>query len=233
MFESAADALGDLVETRRPLVYAAIVANTFLLVLVLFATLGGRTPTRYWLVPPVWFAVGSWALVRTTPTPSNRRTKLVAGSIAGLYFLVLAVAGGLFGPAGGPTTGATVQVTRLPPGWNPALLYGGASIRVALVPFTTFGYLVLSYLVYATALEARGVVAGGLLGVFSCVSCSLPVLASIVGGFAGGGAALAAAAYSQTYLVGTVVFVVTVVLLSFRPGMDRLGRLHNRLRDRT
>lgn len=228
MTGAVVDALDDLVETRRALVYGAIVGNTFLLALLLYAVLSGRTPTRYWLVPPVWFAVGAWALVRTTPVPASRRARLAAGTIAGLYFLVLGVAGGLFGPAGGPTTGLTVQVVELPPGWNPALLYGGASLRLSLVPFTTFGYLVLSYLVYATALEAKGVVAGGLLGVFSCVSCTLPVVASLVGGLAGGGAALAAAAYSQTYVLGTLVFVVTVLLLTFRPGMARLRQFESR-----
>lgn len=229
MTGAVVDAVDDLVETRPGLVYAAVVGNTVLLALLLYAVVGGRTPTRYWLIPPVWFVVGSWALVRTSPAPSSRRSRLAAGTVAGLYFLVLGVAGGLFGPAGGPTTGLTVQIVELPPGWNPALLYGGASVRLALVPFTTFGYLVLAYLVYATALEAKGAVAGGLLGVFSCVSCTLPVVASLVGGFVGGGAALAAAASGQTYVLGTLVFVVTVLLLTYRPGMERLGQFQTRI----
>ena len=92
-------------------------------------------------------------------------------------------------------------------------------MRVALVPFTAFGYAVLSYLVYLTAIDARSVLAGGVLGLFSCVSCTLPVVASLLGGFVGGGGALAAAASATTYAAGTAVFVVTVVLMTVRPGI--------------
>jgi hypothetical protein len=215
--------LTDLGERQqRALLYAGTVANTLVVVLLAYAVFSNRTPTRYWLFPVVWFAVGTWALVRTSPAPADRRTKRVAAAVSVGYFAVLAVAGGLAGLAGPVATGLTVQVTELPPGWNPAVIYVGESLRVSLIPYSTFGYGVLSYLVYATALEARGAVAGGLLGLFSCVSCTLPVIASLVGGFVGGGAALAAAATTQTYGVGTLVFVVTVGLLSMRPGFDWL-----------
>jgi hypothetical protein len=117
-------------------------------------------------------------------------------------------------------TGLTVQFTQLPPGSNPAFLYGGAVVQFAFVPFTTVGYAVLSYLVYATAIEAESAVAGGVLGLFSCVSCTLPVIASLLSGIVGGGAALAAAASAQTYALGTVVYVITVGLLVYRPGLD-------------
>ncbi|WP_254838128.1 DUF7546 family protein [Natronomonas marina] len=208
-----------LVDDRQTLLYTAVVANTLVLLLLLYALLAGRTPTYYWAVPVVWLTVGAWALLRTPRPPASDRTRLAAGSVAAVYFGVLAVVGGLAGPGGAPATGLSVQVTQLPPGWNPALLYGGRTVRVAVVPFTAFGYAVLSYLVYLTAIEAKGVLAGGLLGLLSCVSCTLPVVASVLGGFLGGGAALAAAASAQTYAVGTVVFVVTVVLLSVRPGV--------------
>jgi hypothetical protein len=207
---------------KRALLYAGIVANTLVVLVLLFAVLSGRTPTRVWLFPVVWFAVGTWALVRTSPTPADRRTKRVAGAIAVGYFAVLAVVGGLVGLAGPVTTGLTVQVTELPPGWNPSILYAGDTVRLAIVPYTAFGYAVLSYLVYATAVEARSAVAGGLLGLFSCVSCTLPVIASLVGGLVGGGAALASAATAQSYGLSTVVFVTTVLLLSVRPGFEWL-----------
>ncbi|WP_336136808.1 DUF7546 family protein [Natronomonas amylolytica] len=207
---------------KRALLYAGIVANTLVVLVLLFAVLSDRTPTRVWLFPVVWFAVGTWALVRTSPTPAGRRTKRVAGAIAVAYFAVLTVVGGLVGLSGPVTTGLTIQVAELPPGWNPSVLYAGDTLRLAIVPYTAFGYAVLSYLVYATAVEARGAVAGGLLGLFSCVSCTLPVIASLVGGLVGGGAALASAATAQSYGLSTVVFVVTVVLLSVRPGFEWL-----------
>ena len=144
---------------------------------------------------------------------------MLAGTLAGGYLLVLAAAGGVVGPGGTPTTGLSVGLAQLPPGWGPTLLYGGETVRVAVVPFTAFGYAVLSYLVYLTAIDARSVLAGGVLGLFSCVSCTLPVVASVLGGFVGGGAALAAAASTATYTTGTAVFVVTVLLLTVRPGV--------------
>ena len=206
-------------DDRRALVYTAAVANTFLLVLLVYALVADRRPTAYWAFPVVWVTAGAWALLWTSRPPAATRTRLLAGTLAGAYFLVLAVAGGVVGPGGTPTTGLSVELTELPPGWGPTLLYGGETVRVALVPFTAFGYAVLSYLVYLTAIDARSVLAGGVLGLFSCVSCTLPVVASILGGFVGGGAALAAAASATTYAAGTAVFVVTVVLMTVRPGI--------------
>ncbi len=213
------DGLLERLDDGRTLLYTAAVANTVLLLTLLYGAVADRSPTLYWLFPVVWLTVGTWAALRTPRPPAPTRTRLVAGAVAGGYFAVLAVAGGLVGPGGEPAAGLSVQLTELPPGWNPAVFYGGELLRVAVVPYTAFGYAVLSYLVYLTAVEAKGAVAGGLLGLFSCVSCTLPVIASVVGGFLGGGAALAAAASTQTYALGTAVFVVTVLLLTLRPGV--------------
>lgn len=209
---------------KRALLYALAIANTLILLVLLYAHFAGRPPTVYWAYPIVWISVGAWGLKRSSSGAADARTRWVAGAVAGGYFLLLGVAGGLFGPASGAATGLTIQVSDLPPGWNPAVLYGGELLQVALVPFSTFGYAVLSYLVYVTAIEAKGAVAGGVLGLFSCVSCTLPVIASLLGGLVGGGA-LTVAANAQTYGVGTAVFVVTVLLLTYRPGIGRLRRL--------
>lgn len=225
MFErldAGVESLAD--DERRAVLYAAVAANTFLLVLLSYAVFTGVRPTVTWSYPLVWATVGTWALVRTSPVPTDQRTRRLAAALAGGYFLVLAYAGGLVGVSAGVETGATLQLFELPPGWNPAFLYAGDALRIALVPYTTFGYAVLSYLVYATAVEARGAVAGGLLGLFSCVSCTLPVLASMLGGVVGGGGALTALALSTNYGAGTVVFVVTVLLLSYRPGFEWFRR---------
>lgn len=207
---------------RRSLLYTAVVANTLLLLALVYGVLNGRPPTVYWVFPIVWITIGTWAVFHTSSVSADTRTRATAGAIAFAYFLLLAFVGGLFGPASGPETGLTVQVTALPPGWNPAILYGGAFVQFAIVPFSAFGYAVLAYLVYITALEAEGAAAGGLLGLFSCVSCTLPVIASLLGGFAGGVAMTAAR--TQSYAIGTAVFVVTVVLLLYRPGFGRIQR---------
>lgn len=226
-FDGNGGRLSDLGEQRqRRLTYTAIVANTLILLVLLFAVFNERTPTVYWLFPVVWITVGVWGLLYSRRPAADRRTRRVAGAIAVGYFGLLAVAGGIVGPSGAVETGLTIQLSDLPPGWNPAILYSGEMLQLAVVPYTTFGYAVLAYLVYLTAIEARGAVAGGLLGLFSCVSCTLPIIASIVGGFVGGGAALAAAASVQSYALGTAVFVATVVLLTVRPGF---GRLRQRL----
>ena len=212
-------------DARRTLVYTAAVANTLVLLQLVYAITADRPVTRVWIYPVVWFTVGAWALFRTSPAPARRRTKWAATAVGAGYFLLLSFAGGLVGVSPGVATGLTIQVTELPPGWNPAVLYTGDTVRVALSPYPAFGYAVLSYLVYATAVEAEHAVAGGVLGLFSCVSCTLPVLASLLGGFVGGAGALTAAASSLTYGLGTVVFVVTVLLLTYRPGLGWVRRV--------
>ncbi|WP_299234344.1 DUF7546 family protein [Natronomonas sp.] len=219
------NAVGTLEDsTRRTAVYTAVTANTLVLAVLLYSYVSGRTPTAYWFFPIVWITVGVWALVRTTPDPADSRTTYAAAAIGAGYFLVLAAVGGIVTPASGPAVGLTVQFTELPPGWNPAVLYDGSLVQFAVVPYSTFGYFVLAYLVYATAIEARGAVAGGLLGLFSCVSCTVPVIASAFGSVVGG-AAVTTAVQTQTYGLGTAVFVVTVLLLLYRPGLERLRRL--------
>lgn len=219
-------ALGD--GRGRTLLYTAVVANTLILFVLWYALTSGRPVTRIWLYPVVWITVGAWALFRASPPPTDRRSRFAAATLAAGYFLVLSFVGGLFGLSGGVATGLTVQVASLPPGWNPAVLYAGETVRFAIIPYMAFGYAVLSYLVYATAVEASGALAGGLLGLFSCVSCTLPVVASVLGGFVGGTGALTAAASSLSYGAGTVVFVLTVLLLSVRPGLGWLGGVLDR-----
>ncbi|WP_132058670.1 DUF7546 family protein [Halorussus amylolyticus] len=172
--------------------------------------------------PFVWINVGAWAVLGTTPASASRTQVRVAGAIAGSYLLVLLVAGGVFGPGHvthGHThsTGLRFAVTSLPPGWGPALLYGGAYLNVVLMPYKLIGYAALAYLVYATVLDASGTPISGLLGLLSCVSCTFPVLAAIATGVAGGTSGLATAVYSQSYALSTVVFVLTVGLLYWRP----------------
>lgn len=228
MFERASRRVDALdARDRRTLLYTAVVANTLVLLVLGYAVSSGQPVTAMWAYPIVWFTVGAWALLRTSPAPTGLRTRSVAAAIGAGYFLLLAYVGGLFGPSIGVETGLTIQVAELPPGWNPALLYADETVRFAILPYTAFGYAVLSYLVYATAVEARSAVAGGVLGLFSCVSCTLPVVASVLGGFVGGAGALTAAASSLSYGAGTAVFVLTVLLLSYRPGLEWLRRFRD------
>jgi hypothetical protein len=215
---------------RETLVYAAVLLNTELLLVLLYVLFVGPRITHplFYVYPFVWInaaVAGVWWVGRPT---APRREKLVAGAIAVGYFLLVGYAGGLYGPSAQPT-GLRVALTSLPPGWSPALLYGGEAVQLALLSFKLVGYAGLAYLVYVTVIDAAGGLVGGVLGLLSCVSCTLPVIAGVLSGVIGGGGALVAAATAQSYALSTVVFVVTVALLSWRPTMADLARLRARL----
>lgn len=202
------------------LLWSAAVLNAELLVLVLYFLTSNRTggELRYLLYPFVWMNVAAYAVVGTTAVARSDRDRAVALAIAAGYFLVLGYAGGLFGLANSvPGAAGGFRIAWLPPGWGPALLYSGEFVRLSLLPFKLVGYLALAYLVYATVLDATGSALSGVLGLLSCVSCTWPVVASIVTGVAGAGSGLAATVAAGSYDISTVVFVVTVALLYWRP----------------
>ncbi|MFB6309521.1 MAG: hypothetical protein ABEH35_09335 [Haloarculaceae archaeon] len=205
---------------RSTLLWGAVLVNTELLLLFAYVLLSPNEivdwlPT---LVPFVWINVGLWAIVRTRPAPSSSRQRRVATLIAVGYFLVLAYFGGLIGPGqASQFTGSRVVLFSIPPGWSPAVIAITEFVSVTLIPFKAIGYVALAYLVYATVLDASGSAVSGVLGLLSCVSCTWPVIASLVTGVVGGTTAVAGAVYSQSYALSTVVFVATVALLYWRP----------------
>jgi hypothetical protein len=149
--------------------------------------------------------------------PTSTKTKRRAALVAVGYFALLAVAGGIVTTAI-PGGDAGLRVAFLPPGWGPALIYAGSLVNVILMPARLVGYVALAYLVYDTVIEASGAAVSGIVGLLSCVSCSWPVLASIASSVFGSGTALALTATSLSYDLSTLVFVVTVALLRWRPG---------------
>lgn len=88
--------------------------------------------------------------------------------------------------------------------------------HVYFVPYRVIGYAALAYLLYATVIDASKTAFTGALGVLACVGCAFPLLSAVAGGLLGSGAA--AAAYAASMDVSTAVFVLAVVLLSWRPG---------------
>ncbi|WP_266076079.1 DUF7546 family protein [Haladaptatus caseinilyticus] len=203
------------------LLWGAVVLNAELFTLVFYFATSNHTggQLRYLLYPFIWINVALFAVWKTNPIARNDRDRLVGLGIAAAYFLVLGYVGGLFGPAhsvpGVPSGG--FRISWLPPGWGPALLYHGDLLRLSILPFKLVGYLALAYLVYATVLDAAGSALSGVLGLFSCVSCTWPVVASLVTGIAGAGSGLATMVASGSYDISTAVFVVTVALLYWRP----------------
>ncbi|WP_254537357.1 DUF7546 family protein [Halomarina litorea] len=214
--------------SREGLLAWAVLLNTELLLVVAYLAWTGVVPTRpvYYVYPFVWINAALWALWAVDRPSGTTRRKVLAGLVGAGYFLVLAYFGGLFAVGvGGYESGLNVVLSSFPPGWSPAVLYGGSTFTLVFLPFKVFGYLTLAYLAYATVLDAASGAAASLLGLFSCVSCTLPLIAGVLSGFVGGSAALVSAAYGQSYGLSTLVFVVTVVLLVWRPTMADVGRL--------
>jgi hypothetical protein len=184
------------------------------------------TDPRFALYGLVWVNVAGYVFYRTSIPDAPATTKRRAGALAVGYFALLAYTGGLIAPGISDAMAygdlPRLSVLWLPPGWGPALSFHSNYLRAVLMPAKLFGYLALAYLVYATAVEASGSLAGGVLGLFSCVSCTWPVLASVAAATLGGSSFFAAATLSYAYDLSTAVFVVTVVLLSWRPSFQSL-----------
>lgn len=210
----------DLRPSRQTLlVLGGLLIAEFLMVVWYFAlTNSTATSLRYLLYPFVWINVALLAVWHTHTAPASARNRRIATAIGVGYALLLAYFGGVISPGpalgGGPVTGLSVHFVS--PGWGPAVVYGGEFLQLSVIPFKVIGYAALVYLVYATVLDAAGAAVSGVLGLLSCVSCSWPILASLLTGAVGGTGA-AATAVSASYDVSTVVFVVTVALLFWRP----------------
>lgn len=179
---------------------------------------------RYVLYPFVWLNVAVLALlVVGRPRVQGRRRLLSLGvAIAYLGLLVW-----LDGTLGAETGTGTLRVLALPPGWGPALLYDGV-VRVVLFPFKTVGYAVLAYLVYGLVADVADTgtgVVGGAVGLFSCVSCTLPIAAAVVSGLVGGTVGVVGATTSAwAYDLSTLAYVCSVGLLVWRPSFEAPGR---------
>ena len=70
---------------------------------------------------------------------------------------------------------------------------------------------------YATVIDAAGAAVSGVVGLFSCLSCSWPIVMSLLTGVFGGGSAIVATTFDLSYDISTAVFLVTVGLLYWRP----------------
>lgn len=175
--------------------------------------------------PFLWINVALWAIASTRVPTVADRTRYVGLAIAAGYFLVLAYVGGVIGLGHAFHGHAHFFGARwawpLPPGWGPAFIYSGTWIQVQLAPYKVIGYAALAYLVYATLLDAAGSAVVGVVGLFSCVSCTWPVLGTIAAGLFGGASGASTAVLNQSYLLSTVVFLSSVALLKWVPTIRR------------
>ncbi|MFB6303287.1 MAG: hypothetical protein ABEH78_10570 [Haloferacaceae archaeon] len=174
---------------------------------------------RYVLYPFVWINVGVLAVLVTEPRDASRRTQLLAAAGAVGYFLTLAYLSGLLGLELGHAHAHVdgFQFTMSAPGYGPRLAYAGSLLTVTFIPYRVIGYLALAYLVYAAALDLSGATLSGIVGLGSCIGCSLPLVTPVIAGIAGGTGLLSAATTFSIDL-STAVFVAAAVLLTLRPG---------------
>ncbi len=227
MSEATLSRLRPSISAREAQWIGAVVALEFwLLGLFFWVSPAEPTSVRYALYPFVWINVGLWVIVKATPPAAASRHRAVAALVAVTYFLVLAALSGLIGlHVGHDHLGhgfPGVHATLGAPGWGPAVAYVGETLHLSFVPYLVIGYIGLAYLVYVTVLDATGAALSGVLGLASCVGCTLPVVASLVAGVAGGSSAVTAAVYSLSIDISTVVFVLAAALLYWRPGYDSL-----------
>ena len=203
--------------------YWGLFINTQLLAVFAYVTLTDNVVRSYQftLFGLIWVNVGVWVLTNIDVGPVNASVRKRAIAIAASYFGLLAIAGGLisFG-VGDAATGA--RIGMLPPGWGPAALYSGYYINITLMPAYVIGYIALAYLVYAAVIDTAASAKAAVIGLFTCVSCSWPIIAIVASSLFGGGSVLAASALELSYELSTGVFLLTVGLLYWRPTFTSL-----------
>jgi hypothetical protein len=214
--------LADAAPDRVVLLWGALLVLLELLAVTLFVA----QPQVYvqnplvLVYPFVWINVGLWAGYVVSPPPAERHQRRGAALLVAAYLLVLGYAAGMLSAGGAPpgVEGAlSVRVASIPPGWGPYATLYGPGFTLQMMPYQVIGYGALAYLLYVTILDAATSAAGGVLGLLTCVSCSWPVLATLVGGVAGSTAAVTAAVYSWPYGLATVAYVLTMGVLVWRP----------------
>lgn len=168
------------------------------------------------MVPLVWIPVAVWFVLYLRRRGLSTTRSWVPASAGVVYFLVLAGLGGLvsFG-----SESAALAIEAAPPGWGPVVLASVPPVQVALIPFEAVGYVALAYGVYGSVAAASKGAVAGLVGLFACVSCTLPLVGAAVGAVTGAG--LAYHPGSLSYDLSTIVFVLTIVLLAVAVPTER------------
>ncbi|MFB6153319.1 MAG: hypothetical protein ABEJ27_03610 [Halodesulfurarchaeum sp.] len=176
---------------------------------------------RYVIYPFVWINVTLLAAFAVSPRVGNQRHRALGVGIAGAYYLVLLGVAGNVVLGAGTTSGIAGSIIWTTPGWGPVanLVVPGVEglglpgFQLHLVPFEVIGYAGLSYLLYANVLDVSRGLLSGALGLVTCVSCSMPLWAPILGFIGGPAAGLVPVATRFTYDIGTAIFLLTAGLL--------------------
>ncbi|WP_435124775.1 DUF7546 family protein [Halobaculum sp. D14] len=209
----------DVSLSRRAVLLGTLVVNVELAAVVAYFTFtnAAMTSPAFTLYGLVWVNTALVVFAGFDAPDAARSTRRRAAAVAVAYFAVLAAVGGVVGAASANAT-PSLSVALLPPGWGPALLVTGFGVDAILMPAKVLGYAALALLLYGAVADAAGAGVAGVLGLFSCVSCTLPLVAGAAATLLGGGGALVAATTGFGYGPSTLVFLVTVALLWWRPG---------------
>jgi len=198
-------------------IWASVISiEALLLVGYVYAANVRATNPLVFVYPFVWMNVAGWAVARTSPPPASTHRRLAGGTVAGGYLLVLAYFGGLLALESAPSPEFVVY-WGLPPGYGPLLALEIPLVQALFVPYKVVGYVALSYLVYTAVLDAAGAAFSGLIGLFSCVSCTWPILGTVLTSIFGTASTAVTVATNQPYGISTVVFLSAVGLLVWRP----------------
>lgn len=190
-------------------VAAAVVLLEVLLVGTYILTQGWSVlEPRYVAYPWIWINTGLFAVWVVDTPEAGRRTRMIAGAVAAGYLLVIAVVAGIVSVPG--PGGYEVAVFGLPPGWGPVLVVGTPVVAVTAFPYEVVGYTALAFLVYVVVLRVSRALVGAVVGVVSCVSCSVPVAAALI---AGGGSGVGVATSGLATDLSTVAYLLTVLVL--------------------
>ena len=202
--------------SRQSLTVWAAIANAEVILLVWYYSIMPATPTNILQLayPWLWINASIWAVSRVSLTPTTDRKRWLALAVGAGYLLLLGYFGGLYQFAG---AGLGFRIAWLPPGWGPVPIYSASAFTVVLLPFKVVGFLALSYLVAATVVDAASSGLAGFVGLFSCVSCTWPLLATVFTGIFGTASAAASIVTGQPYGASTVVFLASVAMLVWRP----------------
>ena len=195
----------------RAAVATAVVATVALLTAIatyLRLTDAVITTGRSLSYPVVWIVTSLTAAVWIGLTVRGRPRRWRGIAIGGGYTLVI---GWLTGLLGATTGGFPLRVHAAPPGWGPIILYDSGLLRLSIIPFKLIAYLALGYVIYALVAAHRGSIRAAAVGVFSCVSCTGPLLVAIIG--AVGGTQATTAVATAGYDIATAALVATFGLL--------------------
>lgn len=176
--------------------------------------------------PIIWINAGLWAILHTHSDAANLRHRLLGLALALAYFFIVMFLSGYL-KFSGAETGFFLRLD-LAPGFAPLISYNGA-FYILIIPFETFGYIVIAYLLYTAVLAMTRGAFAGVLGIGMSIGCCGTVLIPLLLSLGGTVASLTATAILLTWELKTVSYLVTLGLLYVSCNPERLPVKLNRI----